>query len=101
MGLGKLFCEPMLCSKNGLKPVSYSVFYDESEKLSSKVLSRNIFLKKRNLRKVAKLSVFDTFRVFSIFRPEKRVKKTQGTHILDRLEILYRMVYDKQKKISL
>jgi hypothetical protein len=34
MGLGKLFCELMLCSKNGLKPVSYSVFYDLSEKLS-------------------------------------------------------------------
>jgi hypothetical protein len=34
MGLGKLFCEPMLCSKNGLKPVSYSALYDEPEKLS-------------------------------------------------------------------
>jgi hypothetical protein len=33
-GLGKLFCERMFCSKNGLKPVSYSVFYDEPEKLS-------------------------------------------------------------------
>jgi hypothetical protein len=34
MCLGKLFCEPMLCSKNGLKPISYSAFYDEPEKLS-------------------------------------------------------------------
>jgi hypothetical protein len=34
MGLGKLFCEPMLCSKIGLKPVSCSGFYDEPEKLS-------------------------------------------------------------------
>jgi hypothetical protein len=34
MGLGKLFCELMLYSKNGLKPVSDSVLYDESEKLS-------------------------------------------------------------------
>jgi hypothetical protein len=34
MDLGKLFCEPMLWSKNALKPVSYSVFYDESEKLT-------------------------------------------------------------------
>ena len=34
-------------------------------------------------------------------RPE-RVKKPQGTHILDNLEILYRMVYENQKlKISL
>jgi hypothetical protein len=34
MGLGKLFYEPMLCSINGLKPVSYSVSYNEPEKLS-------------------------------------------------------------------
>ena len=53
--------------------------------------------KKRKLRKVAKLPVFDIFEVFSNFRPETRVKKTQGTHLLDRLEILYRMVCDKQK----
>jgi hypothetical protein len=46
-----------------------------------------------------KLSVFHIFRVSSIFRPEKRVKKPQGTHILDRLEILYRMVYDFGKTI--
>jgi hypothetical protein len=34
MALGKLFCEPMLSSKNGLRPVSCSVLYEESEKLT-------------------------------------------------------------------
>jgi hypothetical protein len=34
MGLGKLFCESMLCSKNGLKLVSDSIYTGESEKLS-------------------------------------------------------------------
>ena len=90
--LEKLFCEPMVSFKNDLKPVSYSVFQDLSEKLSWKILSRNIFERKRNLRQVVKLSVFDTFSVFSIFRPEKRVYKTQGTCHFDRREILYRMV---------
>jgi hypothetical protein len=60
--------------------------------------SRKILEKMKNLWKFAKLSVFQTFRVFSIFRPQKRFKKTQGTHILDHLEILYQMVYDNQKK---
>jgi hypothetical protein len=82
----------MLSSKNGLKPIFSSVFYDLSEKLSQKTHLERYLKKKRNLRKVAKLTVFNIFRVVSIFRPEKRVKKRQGTHILNRLEILYRMV---------
>jgi hypothetical protein len=83
MGLGKLFCEPILSSKNGLKTVSYSAFYDEPEKLSWKVLSRNTFKKKEESKKSCQIICF---------RPKKKVEKTHSTHILDRLEILYRMV---------
>ena len=75
-GLEKLFCESMVGSKNDFIPVAYSDFHDLSEKLSWKILSRNIFERKKNLRQVVKLSVFDTFSVFSIFRPEKRVYTT-------------------------
>jgi hypothetical protein len=47
-----------------------------------------------NLRKDDKISVLDTFEAFSIFRPEKSVKKHQGRYILNRLAVLYPTMYD-------
>jgi hypothetical protein len=49
------------------------------------------------IKKIGENRVFHTLRVCSIFRTEGSLKKFQGTHILARCEILYRMVYKTSK----
>jgi hypothetical protein len=50
-------------------------------------------LKTQFYKKRRKIELFYTLSVFSIFRIEGSLEKIQGTHILARLEILYRMAY--------
>ncbi len=42
--------------------------------------------------------IFGHFRLFWIFRPEKRFQKKRRTHIRAQLEFLYQMIYKKNRK---
>ncbi len=76
----------MLCSKNGLKPVSYSVFYDLSEKLSQKIPSRNIFKKRGIYEKLPNYLFFTPSEFFQFFDRKKGLRKRKAHIFLTALK---------------
>ena len=75
-----------------------SVFYADFEYQSILFVNENPTRKNDgHFSKTLFFLVFDHFRLFWIFRPEKSFQKKRRTHIRDQLEFLYRMMHKKSK----